>query len=179
MVIAGADEGAVARGPAAQNQQPPLVSENVLANIDASSAEVTHVLCRVKQPAAGAADGGAGEVSVILDARTNERTLMFGTGLVDTGGETSVACEGQLSAADLQSCLATEGQELEDVGQCAACPCTYNRFVGFPDRFAYMTQMTQEVERRCSTRGAAAGDATGASGPFRVLMLGMGGGAMS
>lgn len=145
------------------------VSQDVLENIGASSADQTHVICRVR-----ASGTGTGEASVLLDARTNARTLMFGTGKVDTGGETTVVCEGKLSDADLAECLKTEDKEVDDAASCGECPCAYNRFSEFPFRFAYMKQMTEEVEKRCSRTWTWPH-----KDKFRVLMLGMGGGAMS
>lgn len=137
-------------------------------NLDASDGgKETHVICRISSPG----ETSAGEVSVVVDINTNSRSLMFGTGLTDTGGETPSACANTLSQDDLKGCLATEGQVFASASDCPDCPCDVDA-QPFPHRFAYMTEMANAVERRCSRPWEWP------SSTMNVLMIGLGGGAI-
>lgn len=137
-------------------------------NLDLSDGgKETHVICRISSPG----ETSAGEVSVVVDTNTNSRSLMFGTGLTDTGGETPSACANNLSQDEVRSCLAAEGQLFKSASECPACPCTVG-VQSFPHRFAYMTEMANSVERRCSRPWEWP------SSTMNVLMIGLGGGAI-
>lgn len=124
-------------------------------------------ICRV-----AGQQSGVGDVSVRLNRITNERTLFFASGVNDTGGETSITCEGPQSEAELSTCLSQEGHVVGSVADCPLCPCS-RPVAAFPRRFAYMTEMAGSVERACTRPWEWAGDT------YNVLIVGMGGGAMA
>lgn len=137
-------------------------------NLDVSDdGKETHVVCRIASPG----ETSAGEVSVVVDVNTNSRSLMFGTGLTDTGGETPSACANSLSQDEVKSCLAAEGRVFASASECPACPCSVGS-QPFPHRFAYMTEMTGSVEQRCVRPWKWP------SASMNVLMIGLGGGAI-
>lgn len=137
-------------------------------NLDVSDGgKETHVICRIASPG----EMYSGEVSVVVDANTNSRSLMFGTGLSDTGGETPSACANTLSQDEVKGCLAAEGQVFKSASECPTCPCHVG-VQDFPHRFAYMTEMANSVERRCSRPWEWP------SSTMNVLMIGLGGGAI-
>lgn len=126
-----------------------------------------HLLCNL-----GPTDGFNGSVQVWVDTRQNTRALTFnGDGL---GEQTLITCKGFLSG---EACNSGRGtSELEALTSAAAgpncdtvdCPCDAD---SSSLQFGYMVKMMDELSGPCAL-------ATGGGERFRVLLIGLGGGAL-
>lgn len=139
----------------------------------AASPKVTGLLCR---------ETGTDDVDVVLE-EGGRRSLLFSKKVKDSKGvvigrevagmQSTVHCATQVEHPDDTKCLPADLDKpvpsCTEVGQSGRCPCA--AIVNEPLKLPYQQQMVSETLKLCEAKAKA-------KQPFRVLMFGLGGGAV-
>lgn len=125
----------------------------------------------------GARDGFKGSVSVYVDQEQNLRYLTFDDDT--TGSQTEVKCKGQVPASCAPDTVAAPPPGVNatpvPARDCSTvdCPCDRDNEANLD--FSYMTSMMTDISPMCEVRSEFN---QAEQGPLRVLLVGLGGGAL-
>eukprot|EP00927_Polykrikos_kofoidii_P045108 TRINITY_DN3897_c0_g1_i1.p1 TRINITY_DN3897_c0_g1~~TRINITY_DN3897_c0_g1_i1.p1 ORF type:complete len:344 (-),score=49.74 TRINITY_DN3897_c0_g1_i1:109-1140(-) len=145
--------------------KPELAADEAIGRLEAVEDERTsQILCRVS------GSDGSRIATVRLQPASNTRSLVFDDDVM--GVETRVQCVGSVDPG----CLAIKPRGIANkVDECPVCSCkvNVNRLYG-----TYAEGMAKEVDQRCINHKNRRDDSS-PNMPFRVLLLGLGGGELA